>query len=257
MHEKTEQQTIEQLEQYFLRNGFPELVEASKAGPLHVNTMQTEKPYKPELHDLHMLHQMVIETKRTTILEFGCGWSTLVLSHALGVNRSRYDISHLRRNNPFEIHSVDNVKQWISVAKERLEEGNAHVHFSEVDMCLWDGKLATEYRKIPLINPDFIYLDGPDQFDVKGEINGFSTRHKDMMPMSCDILKMEWFLTPGTIIVVDGRTANARFLLANFQRKWTYTFQDDQHVFTLKEEPLGKHNENQMKFYNLPVPSHD
>ena len=45
------------------------------------------------------------------------------------------------------------------------------------------------------------------------------------MPMSCDILKIEYFLKPGTIIVVDGRTSNLRFLINNLQRKWS-TFDD-------------------------------
>ena len=37
-----------------------------------------------------------------------------------------------------------------------------------------------------------------------------------MMPMVGDILKFEYFLTPGTIIT-DGRTANAQFLNENFK----------------------------------------
>ena len=37
--------------------------------------------------------------------------------------------------------------------------------------------------------------------------------------MSCDILMIENFLMPGTIIVVDGRGANAEFLRKNFKRK--------------------------------------
>ena len=37
--------------------------------------------------------------------------------------------------------------------------------------------------------------------------------------MICDILKIEYFLVPGTIIVVDGRTANAIYLKNNFKKK--------------------------------------
>ena len=35
---------------------------------------------------------------------------------------------------------------------------------------------------------------------------------KNLLPMSCDILKFEYHLIPGTIILVDGRTSNATFL---------------------------------------------
>jgi hypothetical protein len=62
--------------------------------------------------------------------------------------------------------------------------------------------------------------------------------------MSADILSFEHFLHPGTLIIVDGRTANARFLLSNFQRSWSYYYSEnwDQHFFELLEKPLGKYN---------------
>ena len=74
------------------------------------------------------------------------------------------------------------------------------------------------------------------------------------MPMSCDILKIEQFLVPGTILVVDGRAANAIFLKNNFQRKWLYEFDEpnDQHLFYLDEYSLGKYNSLQFEFYKKP-----
>ena len=60
-------------------------------------------------------------------------------------------------------------------------------------MTTFNGRICTEYKKLPLCNPDFIYLDGPDQFNVKGNVNGINTGHKDLMPMICDILKIENF----------------------------------------------------------------
>ena len=72
------------------------------------------------------------------------------------------------------------------------------------------------------------------------------------MPMSCDILKLEFFYTPGTIIVCDGRAANAKFLLSHFKRKWKYNFdkKKDQHIFCLVDDILGKYNKRQVEFYN-------
>ena len=63
-----------------------------------------------------------------------------------------------------------------------------------------------------------------------------------------DILAMENFLLPGTMIIVDGRTSNARFMKNNFQRNWIYHHfvNFDQHVFELNEEPLGILNRNQI-----------
>jgi len=69
--------------------------------------------------------------------------------------------------------------------------------------------------------------------------------------MLCDVLKFEHFLTPGTIIILDGRTANARFLKTNFQRDWKHLHNvyNDHHYFWLDEPSLGKHNTEQLKFY--------
>ena len=75
-----------------------------------------------------------------------------------------------------------------------------------------------------------------------------------MMPMVSDILKFEYFYTPGTIIVCDGRTANAKFLKDHFKRNWKYinVQKNDQHIFWLVDPVLGKYNNLQLKFYNRP-----
>jgi hypothetical protein len=72
------------------------------------------------------------------------------------------------------------------------------------------------------------------------------------MPMICDVLKFENFLIPGTIILLDGRTANARFLKNNFQRNWKYYFdyRNDQNIFYLDESPLGPRSAKMLNFYN-------
>jgi len=57
-------------------------------------------------------------------------------------------------------------------------------------------------------------------------------------------------LVPGTLIVVDGRTANARFLKNNLKRNWNYYYSKDfdQHFFELKEMPLRLSNVRQTLF---------
>ena len=65
-------------------------------------------------------------------------------------------------------------------------------------------------------------------------------------------IKFEYFYTPGTIIVVDGRSANVKFLKDHFKRKWKYIndYEKEAHIFWLVDPPLGKHNKLQLKFYN-------
>lgn len=257
------------IKQFFLNKNLKSFVSKLNQKSMKPNDMLIEKPYKPELDDLYRLYHFVVLNKRTTILEFGSGYSSLIFLLALQFNKKKYQnqINSLRRNNPFELFIVDNEKKYLNIAKKRIvdfkkriksktlrkEFNNIKINFlfSDCVMTLYKGRYATEYKKIPLCNPDFIYLDGPDQFKIKKKINNFTIAHKDMMPMSCDILKFENFLTPGTIIISDGRTANCEFMLNHFKRKWLYLYdrQYDQHVFYLNSPSLGKYNEAQLKFY--------
>ena len=42
--------------------------------------------------------------------------------------------------------------------------------FGNIEMTTFENRICTQYKKLPLCNPDFIYLDGPDQFKVKKDI---------------------------------------------------------------------------------------
>ncbi len=252
-----------EIEKFFKKKGLSFMVAESKKRKLDVNEMTSSSIYVPELHKLYYLYQYVILNKRTTILEFGSGWSSLVYHIALTELKNKYseDIKKLRRNNPFELFILENMKKYLNISKNRIAKfqkkmkkknaSKTRCYFSEVEMTTFNGRIATQYKDLPICNPDFIYLDGPEQFGIKGKVNGINLAHSDMMPMVCDILKLEYFLTPGTIIVCDGRSANVDFLKTNFKRKWKY-FNDEkneQHVFYLCAPSLGKFNKLQLEFY--------
>lgn len=252
------------IENFFKKKKLGFIVRESKKKKPGVNEIFSIKnPYIPDLEDLYRLYQFVILNKRTTILEFGSGWSSLIFSLALQDLKNKYKdkVKNLRRNNLFELFILENEKKYLSISKKRINNFKKKInlknpikinyHFSLVEMTTFNERICTEYRNLPLCNPDLIYLDGPDQFNVKKNVNGISTRHKDMMPMVCDILKFEYFFTPGTIIVCDGRSANAKFLKDNFKRNWKYqnAKKFDQHIFWLDDPILGPHNELQIKFY--------
>lgn len=218
---------------------------------------QNRTPFPAEFDDLTRLHFLARTRKATTILEFGVGKSTIVLADALRQNQrdfGAYVNKNLRRANSFEIHSVDNIQHWIDTCKSEFHSRDhlerVHFHFSAVEMTTFNGRACTMYKNLPNITPDFIYLDAPGQFDVEGTVRGISTAHPDRLPMAADILMMEPFLIPGTLIVIDGRTANARFLRNNFQRNWDYHhfYSEDIHTFELIESPLGALNEKQLRF---------
>jgi hypothetical protein len=178
------------------------------------------------------------------------------MADAIEKNRQaygKYISTHLRRNNPFEVHAVDADAYFIEKTQLLLPKHLreiVHFHHSEVSVVNVDGHVATYYEQLPNISPDFIYLDGPDQFVASGDVRGISTKHPDRMPMSADILAFEHFLTPGTLIIIDGRTANARYLIANLQRRWVHNHNEksDIHTLELQESPLGPYNRAQIEF---------
>jgi len=206
-----------------------------------------------ELDDLVRLHYLVTSRKVTTILEFGVGKSSIVFDHALNFNKQKHSSfvrDNLRRSNPFQCFSVDNNNEWISKARKIADTSLVDFHFSRCSVSTFNGRICTFYDELPNVCPDLIYLDGPDQYSTIGDIRGVSTNHPDRLPMSADILAIEHFLLPGTLIVVDGRASNARFLKANLQRDWTYFYHDDfdQHFFELTEKPIGRFNKRQIDY---------
>ena len=209
-------------------------------------------PYPPELDDLSRLHYIVKSRKVLTILEFGVGKSTIIFGDAIRSNKKNYyEITkdYLRRKEQYQVFSIDNYQNWIDECKNKIPKeliDNKYINLckSNLKTDQFNGKICTFYTNIPNICPDLIYLDGPDQFSPEGDIRGLSTKHQDRMPMAADILSIEHFLQPGTLIIVDGRTANARFLKTNFDRNWSYLYNEkwDQHFFELLEMPLGIYN---------------
>lgn len=250
--------SVEHVVEYFTEHNLANVVTSSAGPELDVNDKLNQiVPYKPDIHDLYRLHKIISLYKRTTVLEFGTGWSSKVMANALLNNKQKYysDVKSLRRNNPFELFVVDDSKHYLDLSSSRLTKEEAEIasfHYSGTFMGKFNDRICTYYDHMPMVNPDLIYLDGPDQFLTQGDVNNFSTRHPDMMPMSADILRFEHFLTPGTILIVDGRAANTRFLISNFQRNWDYFYdmQLDQHIFFLNELPLGRFNKRQIDFYS-------
>ncbi len=219
---------------------------------------KSKKVLAPNIKKLFFLYKLIILNKRLTALEFGTGWSSLIMSLSFYENSKKFEKHNLPiKENKFEIFSLDQSKKYLNISKKRLrtlKKNKAKVNWlhSPVKMREFNSRICSEYNILPLCNPDFIYLDGPGLFEVKNSINSFSSAHKDLVPISCDILKIEFYLIPGTILLVDGRKANVEFLIKNFKRKWKYKYlkEIDQHLFLLEEKPWGKKNLQLLKFYN-------
>lgn len=252
----------EDVEAHFFSSGLGEILDASWTKdpaddrPNDRVTAGNPNPSPQSLVDLGRIHALIRSRKVTKVLEFGCGFSTLAVAHALAQNDREHGAAvrgGLRREDPFQAHAIDNHRDFIDLTLRRIPDvlqSRVDIRYSPVRMTTFAGRICTEYETIPNIAPDFIYLDGPSQFGVEGEVNGISTQSTDRLPMACDLLKIEHFLLPGTLILADGRTANIRFLIANFQRSWRHHHDvlDDVHYLELVEEPLGKWNQAQIEF---------
>ena len=222
-----------------------------------ITKLNQSTPYIPDVIDLARLHRLIIETKRTKMIEFGCGFSTLIASEAFSTLSTLFStekLKEIRRNDAFKVFTVDDQKEFIETCKGYFSsELNHFVDFtySNVNMTYFKGRIATLYEKLPKSVPDFIYIDGPDQFNVQGSVQGWSTAYFDMVPMSADLLSIEYFLPKGTIVIVDGRSANVGFLLDHLKRPWTYTYHEvvDQHELTLGGRSFGKFNDELIKFH--------
>jgi hypothetical protein len=187
--------------------------------------------FPPDIIDLVRMHKLVRQRKCLTIMEFGVGYSTLILADAMMKNQEdlkTMNTCHLVWSNQFEVHSIDSSKKWIKNFKKKLKKFPhlikfINLHYSELRTCTIRGEMGHVYERLPDIVPDFIYLDGPCPADVHGEVQGFTFKQLNRTVMAMDILKMEAALSPGTFILVDGRSNNARFLKNHFSRKWVYS----------------------------------
>jgi hypothetical protein len=183
----------------------------SKIGLL--NQLKLSKNNIPaDFLDLKFLYKLIVNKKVSTVLEFGAGYSTLVMAEALKFN-SKYNINT-------KIYILESEKKWIKILKKKLiKYTNYKIIYSKCNMHLVGMTPCHVYRNLPNITPDLIYLDGPDPSSIKSKIFNLNYQ-KDNNPMSADVLLYEYKLKPGAMIVVDGRQNNVIFLKNNLKRKY-------------------------------------
>lgn len=215
----------------------------------------------PQILDLARIYSLVKNEKPFTILEFGVGYSTLVMAQALHENSKRFknnkkfiNKKNLRNSKMFKIYSVDDSKLWIKKVKENIPnhlKKYISITHSEVYTTTMNNEICHLYKKIPNINPEFIYLDAPNLFVQKGNVNGISFFCPERTPISADLCLLESTLLPGTKILVDGRVNNVRFLQRNLKRKYHFKWDrySDVTLITLSEKRLGKLNNLGFEYY--------
>ena len=254
---------MQSAKEYLIQEGLNKYIQLDvntdfKEGVFDAVSGKLNIPFPPVAEDLARLHRLIRKRKAFTVLEFGSGLSTIVMADALSKNKADFlaleEKPELRNRFMFQIFSVESDKQWIehsqsNFPKHLLEHVN--FHYSEIKIDTFNGRICHFYDNLPDIVPDFIYLDGPNPKDVKGNVNGMTFQCDERTVMAADLLLMESILLPGTFILVDGRTNNARFLKKNFQRNFEMSWDKDGDItsFELQEERLGKYNILGSDFY--------
>lgn len=241
---------------YVRREGLDRLVpfDREKAPPsedVFAAVGGTATPFGPDLADLARLHRLIRTRRAFTVLECGCGYSTVVIADALRKNEDDWNAlsnpPRVRNRFMFQLFSVDASEDWIRLAWERIPEllrPRVHLHHSPVEIGTFNGQLCHYYSKLPDIVADFIYVDGPSPKDVRGDLHGLTFQCDERTVMAGDLLLMESTFLPGTFILLDGRTNNARFLARNFRRTYDVVWDRDADIttFELREERLGRYN---------------
>ena len=245
-----------QINAYILKNGLNKILNFDENSTYQKKATDTvsgklEIPFPPEKKDLIRLHMLIRSRKPFTVLEFGVGYSTSIIADALHKNKHEWDAMkrkpEIRNRYAFKLFSVDASKRWIKETESRLPDflrDYVSVSFSGVSIGQYRDQICHYYDKLPDVVPDFVYVDAPDTKQVRGNIRGLSFNCDERTVMSADLLAMEPTLLPGTFILVDGRTNNARFLARNFTRKFSVKWDEMNDVTTMElmEEKLGKYN---------------
>tara|TARA_B110000046_G_scaffold177702_1_gene204834 strand:+ start:836 stop:1642 length:807 start_codon:yes stop_codon:yes gene_type:complete len=215
--------------------------------------------FEPECPDLTRLYSIIRMRKILTVLELGSGQSTKVIAAALKKNNRDYfkEISLIRKKNPFHLYSLESEKKYadkiIKSCKKLGLDNHVTVKLVKAEQTSFNNLICGKYKKIPSICPDLIYIDGPMPMSYKNSKKQYlDMNNSDITNITCDLLIIEPILLPGTIVIIDGMTNNARFNRRNLQRNWLFheDLKNDYTVLILDEPPLGIHHKNQLIFQN-------
>jgi hypothetical protein len=208
--------------------------------------------YKPEIDDLYFLYELTRKKVVVSVLEYGSGWSSLALNLALFENRQSFDSTFtniVRHPNLWSHLIIDADKVFLDKSISRINGRQYLLGATGIQAICEiteesDGstEVVASWSHLPKLVPDLIYVDGPDDNQIVGSHKTFSYGADFMPPIFNDLIKIEHFLWPETLIVFDGRTAHARYLLDRFHRNWNFWHDPfgDRTIMRLEETPFGE-----------------
>ncbi len=154
----------------------------------------------PKAIDLALLHRAIITRRPKVVLEFGVGFSTIIMGQAL-------------KQVGGHLWTVDASKEWLENTRAKLTDEPVTLIHSAVQVT----GMCHRYVELPDIVPDMINLDGPDKSDIPGW---------DGPPISADVLHYLPRLQPGCLLVIDGRFTNVEYLKSMCGSRWEWRRDD-------------------------------
>ena len=182
-------------------------------GILDLLVQGAEGEHPPDFNKLKLLYDAIRLDKSNVVLEFGSGFSTIVMAAALEKNASegayQYEVYP-------KLYSVEGNEKWMENTVRKIPE---HLKkycvfsFSPPRATTVNGELCCRHDRLPSIMPSLIYLDGPSPYDVKGDVNGLNFRDGivegagyNRTIIAADLLLYEGSLSGNARIIVDSES---------------------------------------------------
>ena len=181
-------------------------------GLLPILAERADGAFPPHWGDLWYLYREIRRRRPRAVLEFGCGFSTLVIARALADNRRDHGDEGI-------FCSVDCSEEWANAARAALPGDLApfcRITHSPLVTEERHGRRVFRHDVLPDISPDFVYLDGPEF--PEGLPRGDH--------IAADLLAIEPRLPARFFGIIDGREQNVRFLGAHLTGEYTITIRN-------------------------------
>ena len=142
--------------EYFRTEGLADLVAGGQPSETNGNAA-----IAPDVGDLVRLHQMIRKRRAFTVLEFGIGYSTLIIADALAKNAEDFASSdvdaELLPADAFRVFSIDASEAWLKTAMARIPnkmKNRVVANHSPVHTGTFNGQLCHFYDRLPNVVPD-------------------------------------------------------------------------------------------------------
>lgn len=168
-----------------------------KAKAEKIAAEQPKNAIEIDWDDLNYLHDLVLETKPMTILEYGSGYSTLAMYAAL--EELGRGVIHALESDPiFYFMNYQSFGPYMEFNHNRdfRQRQQGKITFSPVETV---GMQECRYIFSPITSADFVYVDGPYLF---GEMRAITNPY-NLSPL------------PDTM-VIDGRPAQMLYTHTRF-----------------------------------------